>query len=180
MSEILPSEIIENKIYLLRGKKVMLDRDLARLYGVETKQLTRAVRRNIDRFPLDFMFQLTIEESDFLRRQFGTSSWGGARYLPLVFTEQGIAMLSSVLKSKQAIQVNIQIMRTFTKLREMVLGNKELRDKVEQLEHKYDGQFKAVFDAIKMLIDKTAKINAKIATAENKPKRQYGFLADKK
>lgn len=129
----------------------------------------------MDRFPLDFMFQLTIEEADFLRHQFGTSSWGGVRYLSLVFTEQGIAMLSSVLRSKQAIQVNIQIMRTFTKLREMLLENKELRDKVEQLERKYDGQFKAVFDAIKMLIDKTARIKAQLAVSEEKPRKEYGF-----
>ncbi|MDH4027535.1 MAG: ORF6N domain-containing protein [Nitrospirota bacterium] len=120
MKDIIPQEIIEQKILLIRGYKVMLDRDLALLYDVETKVLNKAVRRNIERFPSDFMFQLTKDEFDNLKFQFGTSSWGGTRKLPLVFTENGVAMLSTVLSSKRAIQVNIQIMRTFTKIRKML------------------------------------------------------------
>ncbi len=152
MEVVVPQEIIERKILLLRGKKVMLDRDLAVLYGVETKTLNRAVKRNIERFPDDFMFQLTKEEFENLRFHFGTSSWGGQRYLPYAFTENGVAMLSSVLNSKGAIQVNIQIMRTFTKLREFILTHKELQKKIEDMEKKYDHQFKIVFDAIKQLL----------------------------
>ena len=117
--EIVQQEIIESKIYLIKGKKVMLDKDLAVLYRVETKALNRAVKRNSDRFPDDFMFQLTRDEFENLRFHFGTSRWGGQRYLPYAFTENGVAMLSSMLNSKQAIQVNIQIMRTFTRIREL-------------------------------------------------------------
>jgi hypothetical protein len=153
-NKIIPNEIIENKIYLIRGKKVMFDTDLARLYGVATGNLNKAVKRNIERFPKDFMFQLTRNELLNLIFHFGTSSWGGTRKLPYAFTEQGIAMLSSVLKSKTAIRVNIQIMRTFTKIREMIVSNKVLRGKIEALESKYDGQFKLVFEAIKRLIEK--------------------------
>ena len=152
MSEIIPQEILEKKIYLIRQQKVMIDRDLAQLYGVETKALTRAVRRNIDRFPVDFMFKLTNQEVINLKRQFGTSSWGGTRKLPLVFTENGIAMLSSVLRSKTAIHVNIQIMRTFTKLRELMATHKDLKRKIDQMEKKYDDQFHVVFDAIRNLM----------------------------
>src|SRR3989339_759370 len=128
MSNLIPVEVIENKIYMIRGLKVMLDRDLAELYGVETFNLNKAVKRNDERFPEDFMFQLTKEELSNLKFQVGRSSlksqivissWGGRRYLPYVFTEQGVAMLSSVLNSKRAVQVNIQIMRTFTRLREI-------------------------------------------------------------
>ncbi len=122
-------EIIREKIHIIRGKKVMLDRDLAELYQVPTKQLNRAVRRNIDRFPDDFMFKLTKDQMDNLKCQFGTSSYGGTRKPPLAFIEQGIAMLSSVLNSKLAIQMNIQIIRIFTKLREMIDAYKELREK---------------------------------------------------
>lgn len=150
----IPNDIIENKIYLIRGKKVMFDRDLAQLYGVLTKNLNKAVGRNMERFPDDFMFQLTKDELHNLRFQFGTSNRGGRRYMPFVFTEQGIAMLSSVLKSKTAIRVNIQIMRTFTKIREMIVSNKVLREKIEAMERKYDGRFRVVFDAIKRLIEK--------------------------
>ncbi len=142
----------------------MLDSDLAELYGVETKQLTRQVRRNIDRFPEDFMFQLTKDEFENLRYQFGTSSWGGRRYLPYVFTEQGVAMLSSVLNSKRAVQVNIQIMRTFTRLREMLMAHKDLKEKIEKMEEKYDKQFKVVFDAIKELI-----------VQKEEPREEIGF-----
>ncbi len=152
MSDLVPQEIIESKILLLRGKKVMLDRDLAVLYEVETRGLNKAVKRNIDRFPEDFMFQLTNDEFDNLKFHFGTSSWGGTRKLPYAFTENGVAMLSSVLNSQRAIQVNIQIMRTFTRLREILLSHKDLQKKIEDMEKKYDAQFKVVFDAIKQLM----------------------------
>ncbi len=156
---LLPVEIIQNKIYLIHGHKVMFDRDLAELYGVSTKQLTRQVRRNIERFPEDFLIKLTKEDVENLRCQIGTSSWGGTRYLPYVFTEQGVAMLSSVLKSKSAVQVNIQIMRVFTKLREVMATHKDLARKIEDLERKFQEKFKEhdkkiilVFNAIKDLL----------------------------
>ncbi len=170
-SDLIPNEIIQAKIYFLRAKKVMIDRDLAELYGVTTKAFNQAVRRNIDRFPSDFMFQMSKDEYAHLRSQFVTSSseHGGVRYLPCVFTEQGVAMLSSVLRSKRAISVNIQIMRTFTQLREMYLENDQLRLKVELMERQYDEQFKIVFDAIKRLI-----------VEEQSPKPEIGFRAKKK
>ena len=193
-------EELDYKIYFLRGRRVMLDRDLALLYGVSTKVLNQSVKRNISRFPEDFMFQLTkVEEryitsryqfgtlndengldkaslkfqfgtssdeeilrsqsvtskqNEFLRYHFGTSKdgRGGRRYKTYAFTEQGVAMLSSVLKSERAIQVNIQIMRTFTKIREMLVGNKDLQEKIDKLESKYDSQFTVVFKAIKKLL----------------------------
>jgi len=148
--------MIENRIFLIRGKKVMFDKDLAKLYGVETKKFNQAVKRNKVRFPEDFMFQLTrIESNYFSRSQIVTLKRGqNIKYQPYVFTEQGVAMLSSILKSKQAIRVNIQIMRTFTKIREMIISNKALREKIEAMERKYDNKFKAVFDVIKRLIEK--------------------------
>ncbi len=164
---LMPSEVIENKIFLVRGKKVMFDRDLAALYGVTTGNLNKAVNRNIDRFPEDFMFQLTMEEADSLRFQIGiskTTGRGGRRYLPYAFTENGVAMLSSVLNSERAIHVNIQIMRTFTKLREMLATHKDLQKKIAEMEKKYDHQFKMVFDAIRQLLD----------SPQNK-KRKIGF-----
>jgi len=170
MSNIIPQEVIENKIIFIRGKKVMLDKDLAQLYGVETKALNRAVKRNLDRFPDDFMFQLSKEEYDeLLRYQFGTLKRGQhSKYLPFAFTENGVAMLSSVLNSDRAIKVNIQIMRTFTRLREMLMTHKDLKDKIEAMEKKYDYQFKIVFDAIKELLEPPVKAKKKI-----------GFLRDK-
>src|SRR5581483_9054008 len=132
-TSLLADEIIMGKIYFMRGHKVMLDRDLAALYQVETKQLKRQVNRNKERFPEDFMFELTPTELEILRCQIGTSSWGGTRYLPLAFTEQGVAMLSSVLSSKQAIKVNIQIIRIFTRLRQMLYDNTELRLAIEEI-----------------------------------------------
>jgi hypothetical protein len=149
-----PSEKIEKAIYLIRGEKVMLDHDLALLYGVETKVLNRAVKRNLQRFPLDFMFQLTPEEADVLRCQIGTSKKGrgGRRYLPYVFTEQGVAMLSTVLNSERAILVNIEIMRAFVKLRQILASNGELSLRLDELESKYDKQFRVVFDAIRQLM----------------------------
>ncbi|ODS34512.1 MAG: ORF6N domain protein [Candidatus Scalindua rubra] len=169
---LIPQETIEGKILLIRGKKVMLDRDLAMLYGVETGILKRAVSRNIERFPDDFMFCLTKEEFNNLRCQFGTSSWGGARYLPYAFTEQGVAMLSSVLRSKIAVQVNIQIMRAFVKLREILSTNKELAHKLSQLERKierHDVEIQAIFKAIRQLM-----------TPPEKPKGKICFRIDKK
>lgn len=154
MSTVVPVERIEQKILVFRGEKVMLDSDLAELYGVETKGLNRAVKRNLERFPEDFMFQLTPDEVEDLRCQFGTSKGkGGRRYLPYVFTEQGVAMLSGVLHSKRAIAVNIAIMRTFVKLRRMILSQKDLARRLDELEKKYDAQFKVVFDAIRKLME---------------------------
>ena len=165
---IIPSERIINKIYIIRNKKVMLDRDLAELYNVKTKILNQAVKRNIKRFPSDFMFQLDKEELKNLRSQIVTSSWGGTRYEPLAFTEQGVAMLSSVLSSNQAIEVNIQIIRTFTKLRELLATNEELQRKMTQLEQRYDKKLKEIFNILRFLL-----------AEEKKPKRKIGFR-DKK
>jgi hypothetical protein len=158
MTAIVPVHV-ETKILLLRGERVILDADLAALYGVETKLLTRAVRRNLDRFPPDFMFQLTAEEHAALRIQFGTSNArrGGRRYRPYAFTEQGVAMLSSVLNSKRAVAVNIEIMRAFVRLRAMLAGHADLARKLATLERKYDVQFKVVFDAIRELMAPPAK-----------------------
>ncbi|MEE9604045.1 MAG: ORF6N domain-containing protein [Candidatus Scalindua sp.] len=159
----IPEETIEGKILLIRHKKVMLDTDLALLYEVEIRALNQAVKRNIERFPGDFMFQLTKGEYESLRSQFVTLRRGQHRkYLPYAFTEQGVAMLSSVLNSKRAIQVNIQIMRAFIKLREMLLTHKELKQKIEAMERKYDYQFKIVFDAIKKLLEPPEKPKGKI------------------
>lgn len=153
MSNAISEEVIATKILLIRGKRVMLDKDLAKLYQVDTSQLIRQVRRNIDRFPEDFMFQLTKEEFENLMCQFGTSSWGGTRKPPYAFTEQGVAMLSGVLHSKRAVQVNIQIMRAFIQLKRMLLTNADLRRKIEEMEKKYDKQFAIVFQAIKKLLE---------------------------
>ena len=164
-SLMIPIERIQNCIYIIRTQKVMLDSNLADLYGVETKSLVRAVKRNIDRFPEDFMFQLTKPEFDnFLRSQIGTSSWGGRRYNPYAFTEQGVAMLSSVLRSKRAVEVNIAIMRTFVKLREILADNAMLRHKIESMERKYNEQFQQVFKVLKYMI-----------AEEPKSKRPFGF-----
>ncbi|MBA4373896.1 MAG: DNA-binding protein [Thermodesulfovibrio sp.] len=154
MDEFIPVEIIEKKIYLIRGHKVMLDKDLSALYQVPTRRLNEQIKRNLTRFPVDFMFQLSAEEAENLRSQIATSSsgHGGRRYLPYVFTEQGVAMLSSVLNSERAVQVNIAIMRTFVKLRQMLASNAELARKLASLEKKYDSQFKMVFDAIRELM----------------------------
>ncbi len=158
MSKAIAVELIAAKIIEIRGRRVMLDSDLAKLYGVETKHLTRQVRRNIRRFPIDFMIQLTRREyQEVLRRQIGTLEKGKfSKYLPYAFSEQGVAMLSSVLNSERAIQVNILIMRAFTKLREILLTHKELAVKIEALEKKYtehDKTIKSIFDAIRQLLD---------------------------
>ena len=147
-------ELMATKILLVRGKKVMLDSDLAKLYGVETKNLNLQVKRNSKRFPEDFMFKLTSEET--LRLQNATSKRGGRRYAPYAFTEQGVAMLSSVLKSERAIHVNIAIMRAFVKLRELLLTHKELAQKLDELERKYqlhETDIQVIFEAIKKLLE---------------------------
>jgi hypothetical protein len=146
---------IETKIYLIRGRKVMLDIDLARLYKVTTFNLNKAVKRNYQRFPDDFMFQLTSEEAEPLKFQTGMSKSvgrGGRRTLPFAFTQEGIAMLSSVLRSEQAIQVNITIMRIFVHLRELLMSHKDLEAKLQALEGKYERRFKIIFDAIRKLM----------------------------
>lgn len=163
-SSLITVENISTKILLVRGTKVLLDRDLAQLYGVEVKVLNQSVRRNIYRFPSDFMFQLTSEEYQNLKSQFVTSRWGGVRKMPLVFTEQGVSMLSSILKSKRAIHVNITIMRAFVELRRMIDTNKELLARIEKLEEKYDEKFLLIFEVIKELIRE-----------EEKPKKKIGF-----
>ncbi len=148
---------ILSRIYVVRGEKVLLDADLAEMYQVETKQLKRQVKRNIDRFPKDFMFTLTAKEYENLRSQFGTSSWGGTRYMPMAFTEQGVAMLSSVLNSKTAIEVNIRIIRVFTKLREYALTHKEILLQLSKLEKEVKGNSKDIeniFLVLKELIEK--------------------------
>ena len=151
----IPVERIEKSIYLIRGEKVMLDRTLASLYGVTTKAFNQAVKRHRERFPTDFMFQLTMEEAQGLgsRSQSVTLKRGqNIKYRPYAFTEHGILMLSSVLKSERAVQVNIEIMRTFVRLRRMLASNVGLAKKLEELERKYDRQFKVVFDAIRQLM----------------------------
>ncbi len=168
-----PDEIVMNKIYYIRGQKVMLDRDLAELYGVTTGNLNKAVNRNIRRFPEDFMFQLNDEEFKNLMFQNGISSWGGTRKLPNAFTEQGVAMLSGVLSSDRAISVNIQIMRIFTRIRQMLTDNTELRLAIEKLEKKTDNQGKnieLVFQYLDELLEKK----------ENpKPRQQIGYKKNK-
>ena len=150
MTTLVPIESIVRRIVFLRSEKVLLDRDLAELYDVETKQLKRAVRRHHNRFPEDFMFQLSIEEFQNLRSHFGTSSWGGTRYTPMAFTEQGVAMLSSVLNSDRAIEVNIAIMRAFVQLRKMIDSHAELSRKLSDLERKlgdHDEHIQTIFEA---------------------------------
>ncbi len=154
---------IEGRIFLIRGHKVMLSMDLSELYEVAPKVLTQAVKRNAERFPSDFMFQLTLHEFANLKSQIVTSSWGGIRRaLPYAFTEQGVAMLSGVLNSPRAIRVNIEIMRAFVRIRQMLTGNKDLARRLNDLEKKYDQQFKIVFDAIRELMAPPAKSRRKI------------------
>ena len=173
MDAMVPMAVVKSRIYLLRGQKVLLDSDLAELYGVETKRLNEQVRRNLSRFPDDFMFQLSDQEVAGLRSQIATLKTGrGAhrKYTPYAFTEQGIAMLSSVLKSERAVQVNIAIMQAFVQMRELALSNRELARKLDALERKHaehDRQFVVVFDAIRQLM-----------TPAEKPGRQIGFGQD--
>ena len=171
MNDIISIENITGLIYLIRGKKVILDRNLAQLYGVETKVFKQAVRRNIERFPEDFMFELSKSEFVNWRSQFVTSNRDkmGLRYSPMAFTEQGVAMLSSVLRSKTAIHVNIQIMRAFTKMRQLVFDNADLRREVGNLREDVDGKFRIVFETLDQLL-----------SVESKPKRKIGFIAKEK
>jgi len=162
MANLVSAEVIATRILIVRGKRVMLDSDLAVLYEVKTKRLNEQVARNKKRFPEDFMFQLTEEEADFLRSKNTTSKRGGRRCLPYVFTQEGVAMLSSVLNSERSIMVNIQIMRAFVQLRRMFLTNRDLRRKIEEMERKYDKQFAIVSQAIKRLLEPDIKENRKI------------------
>ena len=166
MQQDITNEIIQNKIHIVNGQKVMLDFDLAELYEVQTKILNQSVKRNIDRFPGDFMIQISLKEYPNLRSQFVTSNYGSKHNVYYAFTEQGVAMLSSVLNSKKAIQVNIQIMRAFTKLRQMIINYADLKEKIEELESTYDENFRIVFQLMKKLLDD-----------EEKPKNEIGFKA---
>ena len=152
---IVPPALISQKIFFVRGTRVMLDADLARLYGVATKNLNKAVKRNTSRFPSDFMFQLSPKELHSLGFQSGTSKpgRGGRRYVPYAFTEQGVAMLSSVLRSSRAVQVNVAIVRTFVRLREMLTTHEELRRKIDAMEKRYDARFQAVFETIRQMLE---------------------------
>lgn len=157
-------ENIAEKIYFIHGEKVILDFDLALLYNIEAKRLKAAVRRNTKRFPGDFMFELSKNEYENLRTQIASSSWGGQRYIPFAFTEQGVAMLSGILNSERAINVNIAIMRAFVQMRRMMETHRELTKKINELESKYDEQFSIVFEAIRQLIQK-----------ETEPRKPIGF-----
>jgi len=161
--------IIENKIVEIRGVKVMLDFDLAELYEVETKRLKESVKRNMKRFPKDFMFELTKTEFENLRTQFATSKRGGTRYLPFAFTEQGVAMLASILNSDKAIEVNIAIMRAFVFIRQYALSHKELSEKLSAIEKKYNKQFADVYEALNYLIGKEKQIE------KQKERKKIGY-----
>jgi phage regulator Rha-like protein len=152
MNNFVEIENIAELIHQIRGKKVMLDRDLANLYEVETKRLKEQVRRNISRFPEDFMFELTASEHQNLRSQNATSSWGGSRYAPMAFTEHGVLMLSSVLNSERAIQINIQIVRVFNRLRQVVFDQTEIRKEIENFKAETEGRFRIVFETLDQLI----------------------------
>ena len=178
---VIPVDQIESIILLIRGQKVILDRDLAQLYRVTTGNLNKAVKRNLDRFPNDFMFPLTKEEYESLRFQFGIFKKGQhSKYLPYAFTEQGVAMLSSVLRSKQAVHVNIEIMRAFVRLRQMLSAHKDLERKLAALENKYDEQFRVVFDAIRALMASPEKPRKRIGFEVKEPKARYGNRAKSK
>lgn len=169
--QLILTEIIERRIFLVRGQRAMLSTDLATLYGVKPRALVQAVKRNRDRFPEDFMFQLNREEFAVLKSQMVISSWGGLRRAtPYAFTEQGVAMPSSVLRSKRAVQVNIAIMRAFVRLREILATNKDRARKFEEMERKYDTQFRMVFETLRRLPEPTDEAR----------KRRVGFLAESK
>lgn len=170
---IVPHEGITNKIFVIRKHKVILDFDLAALYEVETKYLKRQVKRNIERFPADFMFELNIKELRNLRRQFGTSSWGGSRYSPLAFTEQGVAMLSGIISSGKAVKMNIAIMRAFVEMRNAIINNKSIALKMKMLEDRlgeHDIQLHNIYDTIENLLDKKVEAEEKWNN-----RRQIGF-----
>lgn len=178
---LIPIKNIEKLIFLVRGQKIMLSTHLAELYGVEPRILVQAVKRNIERFPEDFLFQLDDEEFENLKSQFVISSWGGMRRAkPYAFTEQGVAMLSSVLRSKRAVQVNIEIMRSFVKLREMLAAHKELDRKLTELERKYDDQFKIVFEAIRQLMAPPDNKDKKIGFTVKEKQKTYSKKAKNK
>ena len=160
---------IQQKIYEVRDQKIMLDFDLAQLYEVETKRLKEAVRRNINRFPTDFMFELSKKEYNSLRSQFATSKRGGIRYMPFAFTEQGVAMLASVLNSPKAIEVNIQIVRAFVFIRKYALTHNEITKKLAELENRFDRQFKDVYEALNYLLQKDKQ------ETQQKERKQIGF-----
>ena len=169
MSQLFPNEeVIISRIHTIRNQKIMFDFDLAEMYGVETKVLKQAVRRNIERFPEDFMFELTIEEFQNLRSQFVTSSWGGSRYLPFAFTEHGAVMLASILNSETAVKASIFVVRTFIKLRQLISGYHELTERMDGLEEKYDSQFEQVIHALEGLAEK-----------KKEPRKLIGFKEDK-
>jgi hypothetical protein len=174
MKEIVSVEQITGRIYFIRGQRVMLDRDLAELYGVETRRLKEQVRRNIDRFPDDFMFELTKNEFEILRSQFAISSWGGSRYAPMAFTEHGVLMISSVLKNDKAVQINIQIMRVFIKFRAMLSAHKDLDRKIDEMERKYDNRFQIVFETLDQLINIKAKQKKKIGFTVKEKLDEFG------
>ncbi len=170
---IIPDEVINNRIYLIRGHKIMIDKDLADLYKIETKQLKRQVRRNMERFPEDFMFELNEVEAEILRSQIGTSSWGGTRYVPMAFTEQGVAMLSSVVNSAEAIRVNIQIIRVFTKIRQFFTENLTTKLEIEAIKKKiqnHDKNIELVFSYLDELMDKKEVVQERV---------RIGFKNDK-
>ncbi|MEI7481252.1 MAG: ORF6N domain-containing protein [Elusimicrobiota bacterium] len=174
MKEVITTSQIEQRIFLIRGQKVMLDSHLAVLYNVATKNLNKAVKRNIDRFPSDLMFRLTAAEYNSLRFQIGTLKRGQhSKYTPLVFTEQGVAMLSSVLRSKRAAQVNIAIMRAFVRLRELLSTHKDLARRLDELEGRYDSQFKMVFDAIREMMDKPEPSKKRIGLTAKERRAKY-------
>jgi hypothetical protein len=168
-----PMERIEGAILILRGPKVILDKDLAALYGVATGNLNKAVNRNLERFPDDFMLRVTEAEFNDLKFHFGTSRWGGTRKLPRAFTEQGVAMLSSVLRSSRAALVNIEIMRAFVRLRRMLSSHAHLARKLEELEKRYDSQFKLVFDAIRQLMAPPEKARRSIGFRVEEARPRY-------
>ncbi|MFA4858388.1 MAG: ORF6N domain-containing protein [Candidatus Margulisiibacteriota bacterium] len=177
MPNLVPIERIENKILLIRGQKVILDKDLAELYGVRTREINKAVTRNRERFPKDFSFKLSKQEFNNLMFQIGTSSWGGTRKLPRVFTEQGVAMLSSVLKSRRAVLVNIAIMRAFVRLRQLISSHKELARKIEELERKFGGRLEKHDHEIVMIFEAIKKL---MLPPEEPPRKRIGFIVDQK
>lgn len=166
----MPNEVIINKIYVIRGQKVMLDRDLAELYDVETKQLKRQVRRNIERFPQSFMFELTKEENQELRSQIGTLKQGAHfKYPPFVFTEHGILMLSSVLNSNTAVKMSVQIIETFVQLRKLANNYEEIMSKIQQMEAQYNNQFSEIYEVLQRLLSKP----------EENPRKEIGYKAER-
>ena len=168
MNQLIEIKDIAQRIYTIRGVKVMLDMDLAELYEVENKVLKRNVRRHIDRFPEDFMFELTAEELRTLRSQFGTSSWGGTRYMPMAFTEQGVAMLSGIINSQKAVSINIQIMRAFVQLRHLVIDHAELKRELEELRSQTEERFQVVFTVLDNLVSDDQSSNKKIGFIDKK------------